>query len=80
MRRCCIPDGKRRPAFSGCQPCQSGRESANRHRQRFEQPRGRMDIQGGEADLVAATLKLLTEKVGYILIGTRSRALKSRLM
>jgi hypothetical protein len=39
-----------------------------------------MDIQGGEADLVAATLDLLTEKVGYILIGTHSRVIEGRLM
>lgn len=39
-----------------------------------------MDIQGGEADLVAATLDLLSERVAYIVIGTHSRQLEGRLM
>jgi hypothetical protein len=39
-----------------------------------------MDIQGGEGDLVAQTIDLLNERVGYILIGTHSRVLEGRLM
>jgi hypothetical protein len=39
-----------------------------------------MDIQGGEADLVAATLDLLSERVAYLVIGTHSRQLEGRLM
>ena len=39
-----------------------------------------MDIQGGEADLVARTLPLLREKVAYIVIGTHSRALEGRIL
>lgn len=39
-----------------------------------------IDIQGGEADLIRDTLPLLTEKVGYILIGTHSRVLEGRIM
>lgn len=38
-----------------------------------------VDIQGGEADLVAGSLDLLREKVAYILIGTHSRAIEGRL-
>ena len=38
-----------------------------------------MDIQGGEADLVADTIELLTERVGYLVIGTHSRAIEGRL-
>lgn len=39
-----------------------------------------MDIQGGEADLVRQTLPLLSERVGYIVIGTHSRMLEGQLM
>lgn len=39
-----------------------------------------MDIQGGEADLIHDTLDLLSEKVGYLLIGTHSRSLEGRCM
>jgi hypothetical protein len=38
-----------------------------------------MDIQGGEADLVADTLDFLKERVAYILIGTHSRSIEGRL-
>ncbi len=38
-----------------------------------------IDIQGGEADLVAACLPLLGQKVAYLLIGTHSRAIEGRL-
>lgn len=38
-----------------------------------------MDIQGGEADLVAETLDFLKERVAYILIGTHSRSIEGRL-
>jgi hypothetical protein len=39
-----------------------------------------MDIQGGEADLVADTIELLTERVAYVVIGTHSRAIEGRLI
>ena len=35
-----------------------------------------IDIQGGEADLIAGSLPSLWEKVAYILIGTHSRAIE----
>jgi hypothetical protein len=38
-----------------------------------------IDIQGSEADLVAACLSLLDQKVAYLLIGTHSRAIEGRL-
>ncbi len=38
-----------------------------------------IDIQGGEADLVAACMPLLGQKVAYLLIGTHSRAIEGRL-
>ena len=38
-----------------------------------------VDIQGGEADLVAACLPLLGRKIAYLLIGTHSRAIEGRL-
>jgi hypothetical protein len=38
-----------------------------------------VDIQGGEADLVAGCLDLLREKVAYLLIGTHSRQIEGRL-
>ncbi|MBD0272218.1 MAG: FkbM family methyltransferase [Acetobacteraceae bacterium] len=38
-----------------------------------------VDIQGGEADLVAGTLDLLRAKVAYLLVGTHSRAIEERL-
>lgn len=38
-----------------------------------------MDIQGGEADLVAQTIALLSEKVAYLVIGTHSRAIEGKL-
>ena len=38
-----------------------------------------MDIQGGEADLVDGSIDLLTERVGYLVIGTHSRAIEGRL-
>jgi len=38
-----------------------------------------IDIQGGEADLVAACLPLLGQKIAYLLIGTHSRAIEGRL-
>jgi FkbM family methyltransferase len=38
-----------------------------------------IDIQGGEADLIAGSLPSLSEKVAYILIGTHSRAIEGRL-
>ena len=38
-----------------------------------------IDIQGGEADLIASTLDTLAEKVRYILIGTHSREIEGRL-
>lgn len=39
-----------------------------------------VDIQGGEADLVAACLPLLRQKIAYLLIGTHSRAIEGRLL
>lgn len=39
-----------------------------------------LDIQGGEGQLVRETIDLLSEKVGYILIGTHSRILEGELM
>ncbi len=38
-----------------------------------------IDIQGGEADLVAACLPLLSQKIAYLLIGTHSRPIEGRL-
>ena len=38
-----------------------------------------VDIQGGEADLVADTLPTLNEKVAFVLIGTHSRQIEGRL-
>ena len=38
-----------------------------------------VDIQGGEAELVAACLPLLCRKFAYLLIGTHSRAIEGRL-
>jgi hypothetical protein len=39
-----------------------------------------IDIQGGEAELVAANLGLLAERVGAMLIGTHSRVIEARLI
>jgi hypothetical protein len=38
-----------------------------------------IDIQGGEADLIAASLAALQEKVAYLLIGTHSRPIEGKL-
>jgi hypothetical protein len=38
-----------------------------------------IDIQGGEADLIAASLAVLSEKVAYLLIGTHSRQIEGQL-
>lgn len=38
-----------------------------------------VDIQGGEADLVAGDLDLLRAKVAYLLVGTHSRQIEGRL-
>ena len=38
-----------------------------------------VDIQGGEADLIAGTLPFLREKVAYLLVGTHSRPIEGRL-
>lgn len=38
-----------------------------------------IDIQGGEAELVEASLPLLTEKVAYLLIGTHSKPIEGKL-
>lgn len=38
-----------------------------------------VDIQGGEADLVAGTLELLRSKVAYLVVGTHSRQIEGRL-
>ena len=38
-----------------------------------------VDIQGGEADLVAGCLASLQEKVAYLLVGTHSRPIEGRL-
>ncbi len=38
-----------------------------------------IDIQGGEADLIADTLSILNEKVAFVLIGTHSRQIEGRL-
>ena len=38
-----------------------------------------VDIQGGEADLVAGTLDTLRAKVAYLLVGTHSRRIEDRL-
>lgn len=39
-----------------------------------------VDIQGGEADLIAACLPVLHEKVAYLLVGTHSRQIEGRIM
>ncbi len=38
-----------------------------------------VDIQGGEARLIAASLDLLAQKIGYLLIGTHSRQIEGSL-
>ena len=38
-----------------------------------------IDIQGGEADLVAGSLSFINQKVGYLVIGTHSRQIEGRL-
>jgi len=38
-----------------------------------------MDIQGGEADFVEQSISLLSEKVGYLVIGTHSRSIEGQL-
>ena len=38
-----------------------------------------IDIQGGEADLIADCLELLAAKVAYILVGTHSRQIEGRI-
>jgi len=38
-----------------------------------------IDIQGGEADLVAACLDVMSEKVAFVVIGTHSREIEGRL-
>jgi hypothetical protein len=38
-----------------------------------------VDIQGGEADLVAGCLPLLADKVGYMMIGTHSKQIEGQL-
>lgn len=38
-----------------------------------------MDIQGGEADLIASSLKLLTERVRYLVVGTHSRQIEGAI-
>ena len=38
-----------------------------------------MDIQGGEADFVDQSIELLSEKVGYLVIGTHSRSIEGKL-
>jgi FkbM family methyltransferase len=38
-----------------------------------------IDIQGGEADLIAGSMPILQEKVAYLVIGTHSRAIEGRL-
>ena len=39
-----------------------------------------IDIQGGEADLVASSLAQLRDRVAYLVIGTHSRSIEGRLM
>ena len=39
-----------------------------------------VDIQGGEADLIAGSLGVLADKVAYMVIGTHSRQIEGRLM
>lgn len=39
-----------------------------------------IDIQGGEGDLIDKTIGLLSEKVGYVLIGTHSRVLEGQII
>lgn len=39
-----------------------------------------IDIQGGEASLVAESLEVLNDKVAYILIGTHSRQIEGKLL
>lgn len=39
-----------------------------------------IDIQGGEADLIADCLPLLRERVAYLLIGTHSRQIEGRIL
>ena len=39
-----------------------------------------IDIQGGEADLIADCLALLRERVAYILVGTHSRQIEGRII
>lgn len=38
-----------------------------------------LDIQGGEADLIASCLPLITAKVAYLLVGSHSRQIEGRL-
>ncbi|MEZ4836770.1 MAG: hypothetical protein R2873_33055 [Caldilineaceae bacterium] len=38
-----------------------------------------IDIQGGEAALIEEAIQLITEKIGYLTIGTHSRAIEGRL-
>jgi hypothetical protein len=38
-----------------------------------------IDIQGGEADLIAGCLDILREKIAYLVIGTHSRQIEGRL-
>ncbi|WP_428487983.1 hypothetical protein [Rhodopila sp.] len=39
-----------------------------------------VDIQGGEADLIANCLPVLRERVAYLLVGTHSRQIEGRIM
>ncbi len=39
-----------------------------------------VDIQGGEADLIAGSLPVLRERVAYLVIGTHSRPIEGRIM
>lgn len=39
-----------------------------------------IDIQGGEADLIAGSLAILSGKIAYIVIGTHSRQIEGRLL
>ena len=39
-----------------------------------------VDIQGGEADLIATSLSVLREKVAYLVVGTHSRQIEGRII
>ena len=38
-----------------------------------------IDIQGGEADLIAGSIAMIQEKVAYMLVGTHSRQIEGQI-